>query len=607
MMTGARQHALIVTGAAVGLAYALLAYFGFLLRGENRIATATFLGLVPIALAFVPFTLFDDEDQVVCFRSAVFIPWLSLLGLFLVLLALGAEDVLCVLVLAAPLVLVVTLTVWIVVGLGIWRAKKRRRRALGLLVMLLPFGAVEVETRALTRAETFTVERAIDVRAGREAVWARIVEVAPIAHEEHRPGLLNRLGVPRPLFATVDRHAAGGRRIGVFEEGIRFIEDMVVFDRPSRLRLDVKIDPGSPAPSRTLAHAFDTGILELAAVEYRLEPRGPGTTRLTLACRYVLRTSINAYGRLWVDAVLGDFEERLLPVIRRRAESSAPRAPRPAVAAAATAVVGGTADLAGPAEANPRGSGSGQPPRGPHQRVLGLVVVSHGAHELAPGARQVFLRRDVLEHARDAEVAALPAQREGLLGQRERRSARAHAIGGRPQPRVALHDLPRDAQAHALGLLLGAGAPRARLLGPALVEEAAGAEPPLEVGEIIAARAEHGVGAVATAPEAPDEDLRAELRHQGGAGGLPLAGLRRRHARPALVEIRVLRERGAHEPLERDRLVDELEGHDVARGRGEVRAGLEAQRLGEPRGRDGALLEGLPRGERALLGAHARP
>ncbi len=43
--------------------------------------------------------------------------------------------------------------------------------------------------------------------------------------------------------------------------------------------------------------------------------------KLDLSSRYVAKSSVNAYGKLWANAIIGDFQDRVLAVIIRRCES----------------------------------------------------------------------------------------------------------------------------------------------------------------------------------------------------------------------------------------------------------------------------------------------
>ena len=320
---------MLLWGGLFGAAYGLLAYAIIAGPKPNLAASYSFLALVPVALGAVPL-LFSDPDQVAWFRKAFFIPWVSTLGLFLVLLAARAEGPICFLVLLGPFVLFISAGIWVVRAVGLRRLKKAQRKAAGIALLLLPFVAVGLEHRWLARAETNLVATTVTVHAAPATVWAQIVEVAPLDDRELPPGLLNRLGLPRPLQATVDALRTGGVRTGRFEDGLRFVETIRDYQPASRLLVDVSVDRSSLGGLPSLRHAFEGGYFSLSRVEYRLQPLAGGDTQLTLSCRYGLHTSVNFYGRAWMGLILRDFEVRLLQAVRSRAERGAPSSHSPA-------------------------------------------------------------------------------------------------------------------------------------------------------------------------------------------------------------------------------------------------------------------------------------
>lgn len=142
------------------------------------------------------------------------------------------------------------------------------------------------------------------------------------------PTWLNHLGVPRPLYATVDRRAVGGSRMGEFEGGLRFVERIRAYEPGRRLSLQVEPDARALAADDMLAHAFDSGLVRLDDVSYRLRPTRDGV-EVTLSCSYTLRTNASAYGHLWSRAMLGSFEQALLAALKTRFEGAARKDPVP--------------------------------------------------------------------------------------------------------------------------------------------------------------------------------------------------------------------------------------------------------------------------------------
>lgn len=330
MLPGARRMdpsktRTLVFGGIAGVIYGILAYVAFARHpGGGGVASLSFLVLVPLGMAAIPL-LFSDADQVRWYRRALFMPWISVVGLYLFLLAVRLEDLLCVLLLAGPFVMVVSLVTWVVRAVMIRRASTARRRAVAATLLCLPFVvlATGAEDRLLVGRQTVTVREEVVVAAAADAVWRQIVEVPLISPRELPAGPFNRLGIPRPLSATADAHRAGGVRTGMFEGGLRFREPIRAFEPGRRLTLDVEADAASVPDAPSLRHVFGRGYFHIDEVSYEIEARPDGGTRLVLGCRYSLHTSVNPYGRVWADLIIADFERRLLQVIAARAEREA--------------------------------------------------------------------------------------------------------------------------------------------------------------------------------------------------------------------------------------------------------------------------------------------
>jgi hypothetical protein len=318
MSMSQQKWRLLALGASLGAVYGVLAYFVFSARGQ--LGYFSYLGLVPVGMAALPL-LFDDADQIAWYRSALFAPWVGVVGSFLVLLLVKAEGVLCLLVLGAPFVLAISFGVWLVRALRI-RTRSRTKRALGGgALLLLPFVVAPIEARWLVREASASVEESITVRASPAAIWRQLVTVSPLAEDELPAGIWNRLGVPRPRSATVTGQRVGATRFGEFENGLRFVEPIRAYDAGRRLELGVRVDRARLPADPSLKHALTGNYFRITRVRYRLAPIDGERTRLTLGCRYTLRSSVNRYGQAWASAIFSDFELRLLHALRVRAET----------------------------------------------------------------------------------------------------------------------------------------------------------------------------------------------------------------------------------------------------------------------------------------------
>lgn len=308
----------LLSSVAVAVVYGLVAYFSFQKLASTP--TIAFLVAVPVALGAVPL-LFSDVDQIKSYLYLLLIPWLGMSAVFVILIATLQEGALCFLVLGAPFYLsgmLGTLIATIIRGLVI---RQRKRKAAAAAIMMLPFLLAGVEKRLLVHEEQISVASSTVVEAKAALVFDRLAEVETIGDGEYQPGLWNRLGVPRPIRASVDRKALGGHRKGEFTRGLEFQEVITAYEAPRRMTFDIAVDPRALAPNSTERHALEGGYFRFVDATYVVEPAGPGRVRLHLSSRYVAKSSVNAYGKLWASAIIGDFQDRVLAVIKRRCEA----------------------------------------------------------------------------------------------------------------------------------------------------------------------------------------------------------------------------------------------------------------------------------------------
>jgi hypothetical protein len=318
----------LFVGFALGVVYGLLAYVGFFQIGHLTrdpaifsadLATIAFLGLVPMAIGAIPL-LFTDVDQIKNYLNILFIPWASILGIFAVLFLTLREGTLCILVLGVPFLAAALIGTVVAVILRGRVISRKKRQAAGAALMMLPFVFVWGEKRWLVREEGVSVPSSVIVGAPATDVFEQLAVIEPIKDDEFQVGMLNRLGVPRPVEATVDFRGIGGHRVGRFERGLEFKELITTYDPPRAMTFDISVDPTQLEPKSTGRHALEGGYFRFVDATYTIEPLGPARCKVTLSSRYVARSSVNAYGELWANFIIGDFQERVLHVLARRFE-----------------------------------------------------------------------------------------------------------------------------------------------------------------------------------------------------------------------------------------------------------------------------------------------
>jgi hypothetical protein len=125
-----------------------------------------------------------------------------------------------------------------------------------------------------------------------------------------------------------------GKRTGYFESGLRFDEVITRYAAAHDLELSVTVDTTRLRAGSAERHAFGEGYLPFNSAAYHLEALPGGGTRLQLASSCAVRTGVNRYARFWARLIARDFQDRVLEVLKARAETQAPRAARPVEALA---------------------------------------------------------------------------------------------------------------------------------------------------------------------------------------------------------------------------------------------------------------------------------
>lgn len=310
-----KKYQLLIIGVVLGVVYGFIARFIF---GErSTLPSITFFFCVPAVLGIIPL-LFADDDKLKSYTNIIFIPWLTLLMFFWSLYSTKFEGFLCLLIMAAPYFAVATIAAFIFRVVRINRQKKKGKL---LTLVLIPFLLGPVEEYIERPSATYTVRSEVIISATPETIWSNIVEVSTIRDNEYNAGVLNELGIPRPIGATVDKMDVGGQRIGRFEGGLRFVETITRYEPNSFISFDITVDPNTVRPIVFDQHVLNGNYFSFVDASYELVPISNGQVRLILSSKYQLTSTINYYGKIWGDIILEDFQDRLLDVIAKRCEA----------------------------------------------------------------------------------------------------------------------------------------------------------------------------------------------------------------------------------------------------------------------------------------------
>ncbi len=317
-LTGERSAAIVLA-----VVYGLIGRFVFgaeQFSGFLGTLSIGFLGVMPIAIGAIT-VYFGVRSQ----RSAIspfFDPWLPSL-IFMVVVAFFAIELAICIVMAAPIFVLMSsvggmITYYV---LRFFHRRKRIGSSVVLVLLIAPYIFTPLEQSAPQVEWVRAVSDVVEVNADAATIWANITSVAPISGDEQRLSLAQIIGIPRPVEATLDGTGVGAVRRGFFDYGLRFEEVITVWQPGELLRFTVDAQPtdSTQQPFNMIGGDY-FGLLD---VEYRIETLPDGRSRLHLTTRYRLATRINAYGSLWIDTILHDFQWSILTVVKTRSERAA--------------------------------------------------------------------------------------------------------------------------------------------------------------------------------------------------------------------------------------------------------------------------------------------
>ena len=186
--------------------------------------------------------------------------------------------------------------------------------------MLLPFILNPVESLLPNKSEKFSVETQIVINTNQEVVWENILEVPEIKEAEYNYGLLNWIGVPRPIKSKVYTTDGQKVRIGYFSEGLRLYESISQIDTLHYVEFKILLDKSRLRDLPTDKHLLQSGNFYFDKIYYRLHKINKDQTKLTLTCDYTLNSKMNGYANFWANTIIKDFEVRLLNSLKHKIE-----------------------------------------------------------------------------------------------------------------------------------------------------------------------------------------------------------------------------------------------------------------------------------------------
>ena len=316
-----RRYLPYLVSVLVGLSYALLFRFVFdtaAFKQAGGLLMLSFLVVVPLGLGALT-AHFTPAARGSAWRYAV-APWVSVLLFIGTALLAQLEGAIC-LIIILPLFFGLASA-----GAGLYQLLAHRNRpndgALVSALTLLPLLTAAVESQVATPDSQRRVQNVVDIAAPPAVVWQHIIRVPPIKAADLGPSLVDRIGFPRPVEATLTREGIGGVRHATFERGVEFIETVDAWEPQRRLSFSIVPNTATIPPTTFDEHVTVGGrFFDVLRGTYELQPLPGGRTRLVLYSQQRLSTNLNGYAGLWTDYVMSEIQRRILQVVKHRCEA----------------------------------------------------------------------------------------------------------------------------------------------------------------------------------------------------------------------------------------------------------------------------------------------
>lgn len=310
----------LLSAFALAMAIALSAFFLMSASQSGSIwfASLWFLGLLPAVLCALICYIGDPHRN----RPAGFY-WampIILIGIVWVAsIVILREGVICV-VMVSP--------VWLGSGWAgafLMRSQRRRRgRTVQSSFLIIPLLAGMVEAQIPYPNETVAVSRSIRIQAPPETIWTYAVSSRDIALSEGRWTLThNLIGMPRPRDSITVGTGVGAVRTAYWGDNVDFQERITTWQPGRELGWRFHFANSSVQDNTDRHISPDGEFLTVHSGDYVMRRVSADTVELTLTTRYIAKTHVNPYARLWGELMMGDIQDNVLTIIKDRAEQTA--------------------------------------------------------------------------------------------------------------------------------------------------------------------------------------------------------------------------------------------------------------------------------------------
>jgi hypothetical protein len=171
-------------------------------------------------------------------------------------------------------------------------------------------GALQPKNKHILKS----IGSSIIINSRPETIWSNITNVNLAQFSD--PAIFRLLGIPKPLKAEIISEGKGGRRIAYFENGKRFIQEILIWDPYNEYSFSF-----NPEKGFKVGYFFELseGVFQIKTGAYYLAANGQATT-LKLLTSYSIDRRLYFLFNIPARLILKLFQRYLLKSIKRNSE-----------------------------------------------------------------------------------------------------------------------------------------------------------------------------------------------------------------------------------------------------------------------------------------------
>jgi len=312
------KRLLIIIGVPILFAFIVRGLFGV----DNwatlySVMSIAFIFLLPVGVGALTIAL-SDTEKVKKPSYRFFMPWLPILGFFVLTLLLNIEGWACWLMIL-PIFLIASSIGGLIAGY--YKLRKKNEKIYISLLVFLPFFISPIEKAIGTIPGQYEAYTFIDIRSSKEKIWSKVTRVKAISKSEDKGWFTNSLGFPRPIKAELNYEGVGAFRKAIFDKGLVFNETVLSYEPQKKMVFSIKANPYD-IPSTTMDKHIVVGgkYFDVLNGTYELQKLNDTTYRLHLFSHFKLTTTFNFYASWWAGWIMKDIQKNILQVIKERSE-----------------------------------------------------------------------------------------------------------------------------------------------------------------------------------------------------------------------------------------------------------------------------------------------